>query len=56
MLGLIVPPSVNQVIILVKESAVLSIIIFGSIVYVISPLRRGHGLRNEPTSAGAPAG
>jgi polar amino acid transport system permease protein len=31
MLGLVVPPSVNQIIILVKESAVLSIITFGEL-------------------------
>jgi uncharacterized protein (TIRG00374 family) len=38
-----------------RAISVLSIIIFGSIVYVISPLRRGRGLRTERTSAGAAA-
>ena len=39
-----------------RAISVLSIIVFGSIVYVVSPLRRGRGLRTEPRSAGAAAG
>jgi uncharacterized protein (TIRG00374 family) len=34
-----------------RAISVLSIIIFGSIVYVVSPLRRGRGLRTKGTSA-----
>jgi uncharacterized protein (TIRG00374 family) len=39
-----------------RAISVLSIIVFGSIVYLISPLRKGRGLRTETSSAGAAAG